>query len=541
MKNNRYQGKGYLLVSAILGVTALSVQAAPTPPPGSPPAPILTGIRISGPAGLTENTTQQYSCTASYSDGTKTVITPVWSTDSAMVSIDGTGLLSAGEIDGDINIKVNAVYLGETASISVLVSDIPLTGLSIEGPTTLLEGQSAEYTCTASYADGRVVTVQPTWSENSAYTAITSQGILTSGDVPAEQNVTITAQFEGQTATCMVLLRNVAPTVTGIQISGPVSLYEGSSAAYTCTASYSDGSSAVITPVWSENSAFASINAGGTLTAGDVSGDQSVVLTSSYDGYSGSYTVTIKDIVVTRITIGGPSVVNEGTVAAYSCTAYYSDGTDAAVTPAWSEDSVFASISSEGLLSAGDVTSDQTVHINAGYGGVTDSISVTVKYVVAMSGLEIDGPSAITESADVQYTCYARYDDGSRVKVMPIWSTDSACAVCSSSGLLSVANVDGNQQITLTASYGGMQAGIAIAVEDVGNRLEIPLSGYEGQTIYTVLWDSVGETNMIEEFVYEPDVFVIENVEKDRWYWFGIGEYDTDGTTNKVHGQWIWM
>lgn len=80
------------------------------------------------------------------------------------------------------------------------------------------------------------------------------------------------------------------------------------------------------------------------------------------------------------LSISGPTEIPENSTAAFTATARFSDGSTQDVTSAasWSEDSPYASISA-GLLSAGEVPSDQTVTVSASYafGGVTRSASRT--------------------------------------------------------------------------------------------------------------------------------------------------------------------
>lgn len=174
-------------------------------------------------------------------------------------------------------------------------------------------------------------------------------------------------------------------TLAGISISGPATIVENTSAAYTCTATYSDSSTGNVTSgaTWSDNSSAASINSG-TLTAGSVSSNQTVVITASFGGISATYAVTIQNTAssptLTGLTVNGPSSVNQGSTATYSATASFSDGSSTAVTPVWSENSSFASISAGGVLTAGTVTSSQSVLIIATYtaGGTTISASKSV-------------------------------------------------------------------------------------------------------------------------------------------------------------------
>ncbi|MDA3898397.1 MAG: BACON domain-containing carbohydrate-binding protein [Desulfobacteraceae bacterium] len=73
-----------------------------------------------------------------------------------------------------------------------------------------------------------------------------------------------------------------AVTLSGLTINGPASVDENSTATFTATANWSNGSTSVVTPSWSENSAYASINESGVLIAVDVTEDQLVMVTASY-------------------------------------------------------------------------------------------------------------------------------------------------------------------------------------------------------------------------------------------------------------------
>jgi len=269
------------------------------------------------------------------------------------------------------------------------------------------EETTAQYVCTASYSDGTSAVVTPSWSENSSYATISGSGVLTAGNVTSDQNVTVTASFGGKTDTHAVAIKYVAPVLTGITISGSSSMDEETTAQYTCTASYSDGSSVTVVPSWSENSAYATISASGLLNAGDVDSDQSTTVSASYEGKSDTHAVTINyvapQVVVTSLAIAGPGSIEENTTAQYVCTAHYSDGTSNEVVPVWSEDSAFVSIDESGLLSAGNVTADEQGTVHASFEGkvATQVLVITAigdQVVFPLSGF--DGKTVSAELWD---------------------------------------------------------------------------------------------------------------------------------------------
>lgn len=111
-------------------------------------------------------------------------------------------------------------------------------------------------------------------------------------------------------------------------------------------------------------------------------GGQSVVKTVSGvpSNCSGSEPPTGIIKVLSDLAVEGPSTVSQGGTAYFIATAYYSDGTSAVVTPGWSENSAYASISKDGVLKANTVPKEQSVTVMASYvsGSVTKKTSMVV-------------------------------------------------------------------------------------------------------------------------------------------------------------------
>jgi hypothetical protein len=165
-----------------------------------------------------------------------------------------------------------------------------LEGLSISGPDLVSEASTARYSATARFSDGtsQPATNSSNWSEDSFYASITGSGLLTTSLVPSEQTVTITASytFDGVTKTAfkVVVIKPMSTTLESLSISGPDSVSEGSTASYSATARFSDGSSqpATNSSTWGENSSYASISGSGLLTTSSVPSNQTVTITASY-------------------------------------------------------------------------------------------------------------------------------------------------------------------------------------------------------------------------------------------------------------------
>ena len=210
--------------------------------------------------------------------------------------------------------------------------------------------------------------------------------------------------------------------LTSVELVGTNEVFEETSEFYTCFAYYSDGSSSNVTSsaIWSEDSAFASIDANGNFTAGSVSEDQAVTVSVSYseDGITKMAEkivtiINVEPVVPVSLLIEGPDEILEYGQEYLTSTAFYSDGSSSNVTTevAWSEDSAYTRIFSDGRFDAAGVYLDQSVTVSASYtfGGVTvtDTHVLTIKDWLNATYNHGDGsesdPYHIFELADLMY------------------------------------------------------------------------------------------------------------------------------------------
>ncbi len=119
----------------------------------------LTGIVISGPTQVNENSEAQYLGEAQYSDGTREIITGLaeWSVNPANYATITGGALIASEVGGDQTVTISAVFQqnnnSENASITIAILDAdagppppPLEG-SHAGRITTYEGTATCLAC----------------------------------------------------------------------------------------------------------------------------------------------------------------------------------------------------------------------------------------------------------------------------------------------------------------------------------------------------------------------------------------------------------
>jgi MYXO-CTERM domain-containing protein len=85
-----------------------------------------------------------------------------------------------------------------------------LDNLSINGPPSVNEGDTASYEASASWSDGSTTTESADWTVSpETFATISASGLLTALEVTSDQEVTVSATVNGTTATRTVMIVNV--------------------------------------------------------------------------------------------------------------------------------------------------------------------------------------------------------------------------------------------------------------------------------------------------------------------------------------------
>ena len=86
-----------------------------------------------------------------------------------------------------------------------------------------------------------------------------------------------------------------------------------------------------------------------------------------------------------------------------------------------------------------------------------------------VESVEVTGPDSLAEGAAAQFTCIARYDDGSTQDVtagMVSWTIDSNYAAINENGQITTADVNSYQQCTVTATLDGKSNSRTLVITD---------------------------------------------------------------------------
>jgi trimeric autotransporter adhesin len=337
-------------------------------------------------AAIPKGTTQIFSATAIFTDGSKQDVTAsaTWqSSNIGVASVSSTGTATSSA-QGSADISASYQTVGATAALTVSAASIKSIQVS-PATASLAKGTNLQLDASAVLTDGSTqdVTNSVVWSSSASSVCSVSASAMATAVNTGTCMATATSGSVSASATLTV----TAATLTGITLTPPnPSVCSGGSVQLKATGNFSDGSSQDMTGsvIYTSSKPLVAIATPTGLLQGLTTGNATVTATSG--SVSASLSVTVTAATLQSLTLGtGSLTVAAGISSQLSAIGSYSDGStqDLSSTVTWS-----TSASSIAAVNAtGDVTglAVGTATINATLGSISGSASVTVTQATVVS------------------------------------------------------------------------------------------------------------------------------------------------------------
>ncbi|WP_229211633.1 MULTISPECIES: Ig-like domain-containing protein [unclassified Duganella] len=349
------------------------------------PAATLVSLAVTPQApSIALGTTQQFSASATYSDGSTQAVTAAWSSATPAVAsvAAATGLATSAGVGSSV---ISAAFNGKTASATLTVTPAVLLSIAVtpQNPTVQIAA-SRQLTVLGTYSDATTkdLTGSSTFVSATPASATVSSGGLVTG--AALGTSVVTATNAGKSAATTVTVPGLTLTSIAVTPQAPT-VQIAATRQLAVIGTYSDSSTQDLTvgaTFTSATPASATISSGGLVT-GAASG--SSVITASTNGKSATTTVTVPAVTLTSIAVTPLTAsVLIGGQQQFVATATYSDSSTALVTnsAAWSSNSpLIATVAANGVatgVTAGSAT------ITATIGAKSASATLTVASVIVL-------------------------------------------------------------------------------------------------------------------------------------------------------------
>lgn len=382
-----------------------------------------------------------------------------------------------------------------TATVGAVAAsrDLTVTDATVTSPLTITpdapstpKGLTRQFAVSGTFSDGitRDLTFDASWASSDLTVATISNAVGSKGLAQAHAigTTTITATFDVASGTAQLTVTD--PVLQSIVVTpANPSLLTLSTASFTATGLYSDGSTADITNKvnWTSDSpTIATIATGGTastLKQGTTS------IGATLDGVSVATTlkVTGGDLTSIALTPANPTLV-KGTIRRVTATGTFSNGTSRDITGkvTWLvADTNIATVDTSGggnlaLVNAKTATlALAPIKLSASFSTVTGETNLTVTAPTLKSnGLTITPLSQnLTVGTSGRFTVTGAFSDGTTqdLTITADWtSSDVATAAVDNTNVAKKGRVTGIAEntapVTITATYGGQTISAAVTV-----------------------------------------------------------------------------
>ena len=464
----------------------------------------LESVSISGESSVVIGGTVTLTATAKYSDGTTAKLSGAeWSSNKTSVATVSGGAVS-GKTKGKAVITASFTYGMITKSATKTITvDRELLYLDVTGASTVAWGDMIKWSCKAKFKDGGLETVKPTWkSTDTAVATVSPNGVVT-GKKGGKATISATYTYNGVT-------RNAAGSITVVRkfksmtVTGKSTVAAGEKITLKAVVEFNDGSKEAVAAEWSSSrSSVATVSKAGQVT-GKKDGTATIKAKTTVDGTERSATrkVTVSKKLKSITVIISPSdTVSIGKTATLKVNAKYTDGSNAMVTPTWSNaNKGIAAVSASGVVT-GKKRGAAKITAKYSSGGVTCSSTISIKVRNPVQKLELKVTNTmIAAGKRTDIRAVATYADGSTKDVTRQcgWQSGGLKRYFYSDGSCLVGGGKvGTYKIKATYSYDG---GTFFATKKITVKTEKKLKDLKLKP--TTMTLKAGETRTIDVWAY---------------------------------------
>jgi len=374
----------------------------------------LTSISVVPAASsIPVHTTQQFSATGSYADGSSSDLTALvtWKSGStAVATVDINGIVTAVAPGTS---TISASIGGVTGSTTLTVNAPTISSISITPvDLTLAIGINQQFTATATYSDGSTQDLASgvTWSSSSSsVVSINGSGVATTAGA-GQTTITATVGSLSDTTTVTV----VPAHLISIDVEPKaVAIALGTEQQFSAVGTFDDGSTQLLTSVtWTSSlPGTATINPSGLATAVGTGSSTISAISGSVTG-TASLSVSSAALVSIAVTPANSSMA-VGTTKQFTATGTFSDSStqDLTLSVLWGSSSP-ATATINNLGSVGSLATGTTT-ISATLGAISGSTTLTVSTAHLVSISINPSNPRIQKGTSLKLTAVGTFSDGS--------------------------------------------------------------------------------------------------------------------------------
>ena len=387
-----------------------------------------------------------------------------------------------------------------------------LVSITVTPNATLIVGGTQQMVAVGYDAEGRAVSITPTWSIAASGGTVASTGMFTAGGLPGQYNNTVVATVGSISGNASITVLP-GPMASITVVPTPVTLAVLGTQQFTAVGKDVAGNVIAFEPTWSVVAGGGAIAQTGIFTAGGTPGTFTNTVQASYNALKGFATVIVTPGPMTTMTITpNPSTLGVGAMQQFTVVGKDAAGNVIAFTPIWSVVAGGGTIDNVGLFTAGSTLGTFANTVKATSGTISATATVDVVAGALATITVTPNPATMVVSTTRQFTAVGQDAGGNIVVITPDWDVVTAGngANITQGGLYTAGTVVGTFPNKVRASSGGI-SGYATTIETTGALASITVTPTPVflQTGGTQQFTAVGRDGSGNVFPITPDWSVV--------------------------------
>lgn len=436
---------------SIVGVANVTVTAAR-----------LVSLAISPTsASIAKLTTEQFSATGTFTDGSTRDVTAQlnWASSQPSVATVSAGLAS-GVAAGTATITAASGSVSAAASLTVTSATVVSISVTPVNPT-LIVGLFQQFKATGSFSDSTTQDISGvvTWASSASNVAATNSAGLVSAITAG--TASISAAFETVTGGSTVTVQ--APSLISISVTpGSPVIANTTTQSFAVIGRYNDGSTQTLTnATWSSSNTSVATMSGSTAVSQQAG---STTITAVLNSMSASTTLTVTSATLQSIAIVPANAsMAPGTTKTFFALGAFSDGSTQNISglAAWSSSNTAVATMQNNLATS---TGSGSTTIRASFDSVTGSTGLTVTQATLTSLAISPSNPALVIGSTQQLSVTGTFSDGSTQNLTSLVSWNSAQPTIASVGSGGLATGQSAGTSTVSATYASVTGSTTVTV-----------------------------------------------------------------------------
>lgn len=350
------------------------------------------------------------------------------------------------------------------------VSDPGTLASIVVTPNATLTATSTQQMTAVGYdAEGRTMTIAPTWSVAASGGTIAATGVFTAGSVPGLFTNTVVATVGGISGRASITV-TPGELATITVVPNPVTLAVASTQQFVAIGKDAAGNIVTFTPTWSVVAGGGTITSTGVFTAGALAATYTNTVQASNNTIKGFATVIVTVGPIATITLTpNPATLIVGAKQQFTAVGKDVGGNVVSTLWTWSVVAAGGTIDAAGLFTAGATpgTYTNTVKVANGALSATATVIVTVGPLATIT--VTPNPATMAISTTQQFTAVGKDAGGNIVVITPVWdiATTANGATITQTGLFNSGTLTGTFTNKVRATS-GLISGAATVIVTAG-------------------------------------------------------------------------